>query len=449
MQTKKQVTHHLRWLILQLSAVLIAAGLGAPPAEAAGIVGTGTPASCTQGALNLRLAGGGLITFNCSASPHTIVLTLTKSIAADTKIDGGNRITLQASNVSHFAVAVGRKLELVNLRLTNGKAPDKGGAVFNRGTLAVQNCAFSLNTAVNGGGAIWNDGGTVDVKASSFDQNQATDFNSFGGAIGSSSGTLTIANSTFNDNSAGNGGALDNNGIASARLSTFFGNVALNLGGAIYNSNNLTVDHSTLTGNQAASAGGGLTHQGVLLTLTASTVNGNLAFQGGGLYVSGQATFTNSTLSGNQATDGGGGLYHRSGDGMMRFVTIADNFALFGAGLHKEGVGTGILSIQNTLLSNNTDGNCSGAAGNMRSLGNNLSSDMRCGGFMTAPGDQNNVDAKLGPLADNGGPTLTHLPQAGSPAINGAVMIPGITTDQRDVKRPRGPLPDIGAVEAQ
>jgi polymorphic membrane protein len=443
MQNHCQATRHLRAPIPLLCAALIVAALGALPAYAVGTVGTGTPGSCTQGALNIALVGGGLIKFNCGLNPHTIVLTLTKTIVADTTIDGGNLITLKASNVSHFAVAAGRKLELVNLRLTNGKAPDKGGAVFNRGTLVAQNCAFSLNTAVNGGGAIWNDGGTVDVKASSFDQNQATDFNSFGGAIGSSAAaTLTITNSTFNDNSAGNGGALGNNGIASAKLSTFFGNVALNLGGAIYNSNNLTVDHSTLTGNQAGSAGGGLTHQGVLLTLTASTVNGNLASQGGGLYVSGQATFTNSTLSGNQATDGGGGLYHNSGDAIMRFMTIADNFAAFGAGEFNK---AGDVSLQNTVLSNNTSGNCDGLK--PTSLGNNLSSDTHCA--FTLPSDRAGVDAKLGPLADNGGPTLTHLPQASSPAINGAVMIPGITTDQRDVKRPRGPLPDIGAVEAQ
>jgi len=57
------------------------------------------------------------------------------------------------------------------------------------------------------------------------------------------------------------------------------------------------------------------------------------------------------------------------------------------------------------------------------------------------------VDPQLGPLADNGGLTLTHLPPAGSPAVNaGGTFCP--TTDQRDLPRPVGAC-DIGAVEVQ
>jgi hypothetical protein len=51
----------------------------------------------------------------------------------------------------------------------------------------------------------------------------------------------------------------------------------------------------------------------------------------------------------------------------------------------------------------------------------------------------------LGPLANNGGPTLTHMPQAGSPAIDQGSGCPAI--DQRGAARPVGPACDIGAVE--
>ncbi|HMP74074.1 MAG TPA: choice-of-anchor Q domain-containing protein, partial [Kiritimatiellia bacterium] len=50
--------------------------------------------------------------------------------------------------------------------------------------------------------------------------------------------------------------------------------------------------------------------------------------------------------------------------------------------------------------------------------------------------------------ADNGGPTLTHALLSGSPAIDAAVAIVGITNDQRGVSRPQGTAPDIGAVES-
>ena len=71
-------------------------------------------------------------------------------------------------------------------------------------------------------------------------------------------------------------------------------------------------------------------------------------------------------------------------------------------------------------------------------------------------GDITNRNPLLGPLANNGGPAQTHLPQAGSLVPN---RVPTtdctdldrntFTTDQRGVKRPQGTACDIGAVERQ
>jgi len=55
----------------------------------------------------------------------------------------------------------------------------------------------------------------------------------------------------------------------------------------------------------------------------------------------------------------------------------------------------------------------------------------------------------LGPLADNGGPTLTHMLLSGSPAIDAGQCINGVTTDQRGLPRFQGTACDIGAVERQ
>jgi hypothetical protein len=63
-----------------------------------------------------------------------------------------------------------------------------------------------------------------------------------------------------------------------------------------------------------------------------------------------------------------------------------------------------------------------------------------------AGGDLINTDPLLGPLADNGGPTLTHLLQDDSSAIDAAPSCP-TDTDQRRVARPQGPPCDIGSVE--
>jgi cysteine-rich repeat protein len=56
------------------------------------------------------------------------------------------------------------------------------------------------------------------------------------------------------------------------------------------------------------------------------------------------------------------------------------------------------------------------------------------------------VDAQLGPLTDNGGPTATHAPTyPGSPAVDAAAD--GPATDQRGEARPQGEGFDSGAVE--
>jgi hypothetical protein len=53
----------------------------------------------------------------------------------------------------------------------------------------------------------------------------------------------------------------------------------------------------------------------------------------------------------------------------------------------------------------------------------------------------------LDPLADNGGPTLTHALLAGSPAIDAADAAVCPATDQRGVARPQGSACDVGSFE--
>ena len=62
-------------------------------------------------------------------------------------------------------------------------------------------------------------------------------------------------------------------------------------------------------------------------------------------------------------------------------------------------------------------------------------------------GDQPNTDPLLGPLADNGGPTLTHALGVGSPAIDSADAGACPATDQRGVARPQGAGCDVGSFE--
>ena len=96
----------------------------------------------------------------------------------------------------------------------------------------------------------------------------------------------------------------------------------------------------------------------------------------------------------------------------------------------------------NSLVAFNTPTNNFGI---ITDAGHNLSSDGSCA--FTNTGSVNNTDPKLGPLADNGGPTWTMALLPGSPAIGAADSAGAPPTDQRGVVRPQGPGVDIGAFE--
>jgi hypothetical protein len=144
----------------------------------------------------------------------------------------------------------------------------------------------------------------------------------------------------------------------------------------------------------------------------------------------------------------GGALYHLSGTTLVEHVTFASNQATGFAGGMSLGanvyVTTGAVVLANSILAHSVgSSNC---FGNLTDGGHNISSDASCA--FAGPGSLNSTDPKLGPLADNGGPTLTMALLYGSPAINTGDPAGCPLTDQRDVSRPQGPRCDVGAFES-
>jgi hypothetical protein len=143
---------------------------------------------------------------------------------------------------------------------------------------------------------------------------------------------------------------------------------------------------------------------------------------------------SNTTLSGNSALTNGGAVQVISGTLSAVHATLASNISLSGTGglAHSGGV-----TLLNTLVANNLGGNCQAAVvdagGNLQWPGT------ACGAMPTA-------DPLLGPLADNGGGTLTHALAPGSPAVNAALSGGCPAADQRGVPRNLGAC-DIGAYE--
>lgn len=324
---------------------------------------------------------------------------------------------------------------------------------------------------------------------------------SHGGGIRINTGAkLTLKNSVVQDNHGGLGGgiAVEPDGELVTVNVTIQGNDAQGGGGLwVYDSKatlkKTTIqDHLLLDASAINGAGISMTGADSVLKLVKSSVKNNRIIKSAaGIMGYGKVVLTQSTLSGNVATDNGGGLYMNLGTLEMTNSTISNNTAAEGAGIYFQDVigatdarihsstiavnygggldihGGSIVKMRNSILALNridtvslTADDCAGA---LVSNNNNLIGDTtNC--TITGGVGKNlyALDPLLGALQNNGGPTSTHLPAAGSPVIDkgkssGCINVSGavITVDQRVETRPidgdgnGNARCDIGSVEVQ
>jgi len=263
---------------------------------------------------------------------------------------------------------------------------------------------------------------------------------------------LRISNGLANDlyDESGRGGAIYNLGSLTLENCHLSGNWAYS-GGAIYNElGSVALSHSTLNANIASvteGEGGGLASEAGSVVLNSSTVSANSAYRGGGLHAFSGASLAlyNSTISGNSAVYKGGGVSINTGSLELINTSLSDNSANDGGGLYAD---IQSLSLSNSLIANHLQGgDCRlYSVVTFNEPGPNWFEDTSCNNIASG-------DPKLGPLADNGGPTQTHALLAGSGALDAAddnlcSVLPIAGIDQRGEPRPLGLHCDIGAYES-
>lgn len=368
------------------------------------------------------------------------------------------------SNSRIFIVESGKSLSLDDFYLHMGVAPDgddsnrgeSGGAILiDGGTVRAFGCRFVQNSAGfatgfssggDGGAIAVTNSGSLYVEFSRFEGNQAGQGGNggFGGAIYNSGGTVEIKMSLFEENSAGT--AISSSGGAGGAIASFDGS--------------LSVDSSTFAANHAGDAGfrGG---------------------SGGAVFVSGSFDINQCSFGGNRTGTGGpeagdgGAINVSSGSGTINDSTIHENRV--GSGSSQDGRGGGlaviggVATVDGTTISGSSIimfddpiPDCFVDFGTLNRSGVNLignNSGVESifeAGAPNAGGDlvgtaNDPIDPLLAPLADNGGPTETMLPYLGSPLIDppGGATMSAETTDQRELPRIVNGVKDIGAVEVQ
>jgi len=312
-----------------------------------------------------------------------------------------------------FNMEAGRKATIADMTIRNGylTGDNNGAGIYNAGTLTISNCLItanritgSSNNDVGGGGIHDAAGSFCTVSHSEISYNTVT---SDGAGI-NNKGTLLVRYSSIHNNT-GSGDDPDGGGIDAGRL---------------------TVEHSAIYSNRAT-WGGAIYGSG---TFTATTIHGNYAATRGGAMTSwGTYTLNGCTITGNSSPDTGGINMKGSSKCYIRNCIVAGNTDTSGGDYPD-------IKTEN---------------GAFVSGGYNIIGDRHNQGFTASTGDvvgtvSNVIDAALGNLVDNGGPTPTQMPEESSPAFNAIPTANNFNgapvTDQRGYAR--FDKYDIGACEA-
>ena len=355
---------------------------------------------------------------------------------------GATALTIDADDSSTVFDFLGTGALAVNaVTLTNGYSNGySGGAIWAYyGDITLQDSVISNSYVYDGGAAAaYTVYGAIDLSSSTVSGNEAYAYVATG-ALTSKYGDVGLMESTVTNNQADAylvtfGGGVYANGTALVALSSVSQNSATGFyygawAGGVYGLYGAAIVQSTISGNHADSNGGGFTTENLMMLNSTVSGNDSGAYAGGGSVFGGQAMLTNSTITGNSAGSATGGFWATDPTVITLNSTIAfgnteSSPSVYGADLG----GYGGVTV-NPAYGNNLVGNT----------------------FLVLPAGTLTADPLLGPLANNGGPTLTHALGAGSPAIDTGNNLASLATDQRDVGFDRvvGAAADIGAFEVQ
>ena len=452
------------------------------PARAAGVVGDGSPASCTQAALAAALVGGGIVTFDCGPGTVSIPLTAEQVITASTTIDGGGRIGLLGQDVTRlFRVpdaTPGTALTVRGLYLGGGRCPlaspaaepGFGGAIVaGAGSqVTLVDVALFSNTcaapgAEAGGGAIHVRSGTVTLLRVSGLANTASN----GTIVNAHDSSVSIEDSNFTSNTTtGRGGIVFVKGAGGGRVVLRrVDSLSVNApgGGGVVHADfepgdqGLLVEASSMRGSGGTSGDGGALHvRDGSVAIDGSTFYNLAARRGGAVFAQDAAvSVVNATFYNNRASEaapgdgnGLGGAFFLAGTvtGSVSHSSFVAN-AADAAGGAFAAASPSSLVLRASLLASN-------ASGTGSDLSPACSAPLASGGFnIQSPGDD--ADCVPGMLREHPGvgpfdfTGVGYVPLYPDSRATDLVTAgcPPPAVDQRGISRPKGAGCDAGSYE--
>jgi Ca2+-binding RTX toxin-like protein len=375
-------------------------------------------------------------------------ITITNSTIKDNGQEGiynlGPPLATSTINVNNTVISGNGKEGIKNSSIANVTNStihsNKDGGFANYGTATITNSVIRDNTTSGYGGGVFNNYGSITIIDTLINNNSASEQG--GGFYNRSStlNTINILNSTISNNSATFGGGIINWGyIDEFSVDEYIDGKYVKKSYLYDVRSNINLNNTTISGNTSLSSGGGIYN----------TPLGDININ--------NSTITNNTAdSNNDGVGDGGGIYNQANGGVSGFAD-------------------GKIGVKNTIIAGNFDSPNNAGTGNIHSdisaqnapiTGNNYNLIGNLAGASGTIGtgtDIVNPNAKLSPLQNNGGSTLTHALLSGSPAINAGnnSLIPPDTFDldgdgnktetlpfdQTGKARIVGSKVDIGAVE--
>jgi CSLREA domain-containing protein len=425
-------------------------------------------ANATTGSDTIVLPAGTYL-LTISGSGENNAMTGDLDIKGEVTINGaGAALTVIDANFidrGFHIVQESTPVTITNVTIQNGSPPLSdvwgGGGIFNDGnnnaaTLTLVNTIVQNNVGYQGGGISNRFPGQLKISGSSKIISNGDADDTIGGGGIYSNGPIEITSSSIEDNLADNGAGIYGTEKATMILENmiFDGNIASGFsnayGGGIYNDQGIILKNASFRNNQATFGAGIYTNY--TANLQNITFNQNSAQNGAAIFSDGSTSLTNVTISNNSATDTGAGIYN---EGVLTIVnaTLFENQASSAGSIYNTQDGS--VSLHNNIIGGSVNGNCfTETLGGWTSRGYNMEDGDTC--LLSNPTDlPNTANLKIGPLADNGGPTVTHALQNDSPAVDAGDPRNCPAIDQRQRVRPVDgdidltPICDIGAFELE